>query len=234
MKSLISNEVWGIVPARGGSKRLPGKNLKLFCGKPLIDLTILAAIESKSIDRVFLSTDSREIVASCEKFLELEVPYLRDRDLAKDETNSTEVIIDFFKKFDVLPRYFFLLQPTSPLRSVLDIDQSFELLRKNCLKSVVGVTRLDYPVAWISSLKKGNTMEGFVERLEDEKLASLDHYRINGAIYLLDTLYFLEKKKFLTKDSVAFVMPKNRSIDIDYEIDFLMAEVIYKEELQGV
>ena len=121
-----------IIPARGGSKRLPGKNIMDLAGKPLIAWTIEAALNSKYIDRVVVSTDDQEISNVSIKY-GVEVPFLRPKSLATDDASSIDTIINVLGEIKIIDQhyeYIVLLQPTSPLRTEIDIDKAIELLEK--------------------------------------------------------------------------------------------------------
>ena len=223
--------ILGLVTARGGSKRLPGKNLLPFNGKPLISWTILAGLKSKYIDDLIVSTDNNEIAHASKKD-GAAVPFLRPKRLAQDETSSIEVIFHTLKKMaelKVIYDYVFLLQPTSPLRSSDIIDNAIESLFKRNADSVIGVTKVNHPKEWINGLGEEGSMESFHKSLKDAN-ATNDQYVINGAVYFCSVVKLIEQESLiLDSNCYAYIMDNSSSIDIDYEHDFKIAETIAKE-----
>lgn len=222
-----------IIPARGGSKRLKNKNILNFCGKPLISWTIDAAIQSKCIDRVIVSTDSQEI-ASISASHGAEVPFIRSSHLAADETTTSEVVLDAAEKLG-LPdaSRVVVLQPTTPLRTAKHIDDAIALFNSKKAHGVVSVSEVKHSPIWCNSLPKDNSMENFIDAkyLNKRSQDLPQFYSLNGAIYIY-SLEQLRRNKgiFYSKDVYAFVMPLTKSIDIDDKIDFLTAELIKNYE----
>ncbi len=225
--------VIAIIPARGGSKGLPRKNILPLCNKPLISYTIESALQCDFIDCVMVSTDDNEI-AEISKSAGAEIPYLRPPHLATDTATSYDVILDCLnwysnhaESFD----YFILLQPTSPLRTKADIDSAFKLLIDKKAKAIVSVCESDHHPYWMNTLPPDHNLNLF-EKEEYRNIGRQQlptYYRLNGAIYLTEINYFLEQKSFMGKDSYALVMNKMHSIDIDDKFDFSIAEFILKQ-----
>lgn len=221
-----------IIPARGGSKRLPGKNLKPLCGKPLIAWTIEAARGSRSLGEILVSTDSPAI-AETAAAAGASAPFLRPPELASDTASTFDVVahaLDYLRRGNGREfEYTLLLQPTSPLRTSADIDAAFRLLEAKRADGVVSVCAMDHSPLWSNVLPPDLSMAGFL-RDEVAGARSQDlpvHYRINGAIYLCRTERMLREKTFFFKDNCfAHVMPKERSQDIDDESDFAIAEFL--------
>lgn len=221
-----------LIPARGGSKRLPGKNIKQLNGKPLIAYTIEAALRSKFIDKIVLSTDSEKIRSIALK-MGIEVPFLRPRRLSSDSATSYSALmhaINFYKKiynqsYDIIV----MLQPTSPLRSSMDIDQAVELLFTKSAKAVVSVCESNYPACWLNTLPKNGSMKSFLKPKFNKPRQKLPQYfRLNGAIYIAYSDYLINQKGFFGPETFAYVMPQERSVDIDTEFDFKIAEFILR------
>lgn len=227
--------VLAIIPARGGSKRLPGKNIKELCGKPLIAWSIEQAKSCGGIDRIVVSTDNKEIAAVAKK-CGTEAPFMRPPELASGSAATIDVIfhaIDWFKKYeDFRPEYILLLQPTSPLRTVEDIESTIQILKNKDARAVISVCETDHHPWWSNKLPQNGNLENFVKpdivmkRRQDLPI----FYRINGAIYLTDTDYLREQNTFLGPDTFAYKMPKNRSVDIDCELDFKLASLLLQEK----
>ena len=223
-----SKKILAVITARGGSKTLPKKNILDFNGKPLIFWTIDVAQKSKYIDRTILSTDSQEIVETARLF-NCEVPFLRPPEYATDTSSSVEVILhalSIVEGFD----YFVLLQPTSPLRNSNDIDNCIELCLNSNAFSSVSVCLMEKPLNYVCSLDDNRINFIVSNNLISRRQDAFKNYVLNGAIYVVNIESFLKQKKFIDETSVGFVMPSARSIDIDNELDFCIAEYIFKEK----
>lgn len=225
-----NRKILAVITARAGSKRLPNKNILNLAGKPLIAWTIEAAAESKYIDKLIVSTDSEEIKEVSLKY-GAEVPFMRPAELATDTTDSMVVLnhaIDYFKEqFD----YILLLQPTSPLRTVEDIDHAMEMLNENTL-AVVSVCEMEHSPLWANILPENHSMEGFI-RPEIKGLRSQDlpkFYRLNGALYISEMEEFFFNHGFFGKNTKAYIMPIERSVDIDNSLDMHFAEFLLQRK----
>ena len=218
-----------IVPARGGSKRLPRKNVLELSGKPLIAYSIEAALKSKYIDKVVMASDDEEILNISKQFGSDTIK--RPDELASDTATSFDAIkhvLENVKEFD----YIVLLQPTSPLRNEKHIDEAIKLLESKKADAVVSVCEMDHSPLWSNSLDDSLSMKNFViDEVLNKRSQDLEkYYRLNGAIYICKTDKLLEEKSFMLKDNIfAYVMDRKSSIDIDDEIDFKIAQ-FYKEE----
>jgi len=221
-----------IIPARGGSKDLPNKNIKLLLRKPLVAWTIGQAKNSKYVDRIVVSTDDKKIVDISKRY-GLELPFIRPKKLATDKAKMIDVImhaLEWLKnkgqKFDIVA----LLQPTSPLRTSRDIDYSIEMLfRKNC-RAVISVCKAEHHPLWSNTLEPDHSMKNFLrENINNKSRQELPkYYRLNGAIYLAFYKYLKQNKGFFGKNTLAYIMPRERSVDIDNILDFWLAEAIIK------
>jgi len=222
-----------IIPARGGSKGVPRKNIKLLSGKPLIAYSINVAKESKYISRVFVSTEDEEIK---DVSLHWGAEVIdRPEDLALDETPTIDVLIhaiDYLKNKETLePDLIVLLQPTSPLRSVNDVDESIELFfASEDALSLVSITDYETPPFYALTLSSG-----FIQPLFEKKYFNIRRqdvpktYKPNGAIFIAPPKVLQEYKTFYTPRTLGYVMPQERSIDIDTEFDFALAEFVLKK-----
>jgi CMP-N,N'-diacetyllegionaminic acid synthase len=215
-----------IIPARGGSKRLPRKNVLDLRGKPLIVWSIEAGLQSQYIDKVVVSSDDDEILAISEKFGVNIIK--RPDELASDISTTFDAIkhtIDSLEKYD----YIVLLQPTSPLRDSKHIDESIELLESKNADAVVSVCEMDHSPLWSNTLDDSLSMKDFLrDEVLNKRSQDLEkYYRLNGAICICKTDKLLEEKSFMLKQSIfAYLMDRKSSIDIDEEIDFKIAEVL--------
>lgn len=227
--------VIAIIPARKGSKRLKNKNLLKLNGKPLIQWTIDESKKAKSIDELIVSTDS-ELVMTISEENGVDVPFLRPDEFSNDSATSIDVIfhaLEFFKNKGVTFRHCMLLQPTSPLRSYQDIEEAFRLIDGNTL-SVVSVCEVEHSPIWSNTLPEDMSMKDFIpEEAKNKRSQDLPkHYRLNGAIYVANVDYLYANNGFIGSNTKAFLMPKERSIDIDDELDFLIAQEVQKKMLK--
>ncbi len=214
-----TNKVLALIPARGGSKGVPGKNILSIGGKPLIQWTIDAARKSRFIDRLILSSDDPQTMAiaaagGCE------VPFQRDASLAGDAASSVDVVVDALERvpgYDIVV----LLQPTSPLRSTADIDGALERLDSSGASACVTVRAAEDHPYWTFYADEHGYLAHYAEpaavptRRQDLPMA----WCLNGAVYVAKIDEFLEFRSFLTAQTVCYPMPSERSLDIDTPID---------------
>lgn len=222
--------ILAIIPARLNSKGLIGKNMKLLKGKPLVQWTIEAAKKSKLIDNIFISTDSSKLIKLIRK-LKLEVPKLRPKFLSQDATPMHKVVLHALsikKNFT----HFVLLQPTSPLRTALDIDNLINQAMNTGSTSFVSISEVKDHPRYMYSIKKNKKIKNYFDfkkiynRQKFEKI-----YRENGAIYFESIKEFKENKNFINSKTKGFIMPFNKSIDIDTIYDFKIAEFFLKKKI---
>lgn len=225
------NKVLAVIPARGGSKRLPKKNIMLLGGKPLVTWTIEAGLKSKYIDTLIVSSDDKEILdismhagANVIK---------RPPKFAADDSKTSDTIKHVIKTVAEDFDFIVLLQPTSPLRTEKHIDDAFDLLMSKNADAVISVCEIDHPPLWCNMLPDDFNMSNFLpDDLKEKRSQDLPtFYRINGAIYICRTKRFLKENTFFINDNIyAYIMDKESSVDIDTYIDFKLAEVILKEK----
>ncbi|RNB85225.1 cytidylyltransferase domain-containing protein [Brevibacillus panacihumi] len=222
--------VLAIIPARGGSKGVPRKNIRELAGKPLIAWTIEEAKKSKYIDRLVVSTEDEEI-AGVARQCGGEVPFMRPSSLSRDDTPGIDPVlhaVSVLSGFD----YVVLLQPTSPLRTSEDIDECLEHCLRQNANACVSVTLTDKSPYWMyeltveSGLKPVVVSDKPVPRRQDAP----NVYVLNGAVYVAKTNWLQQTRSFLDKETVGYVMPKERSIDVDTELDFCILETIIREK----
>jgi CMP-N,N'-diacetyllegionaminic acid synthase len=219
-----------IIPARSGSIGLKNKNIKFFKGRPLICHTIECARKSKYISRVIVSTDSKKI-SKIAKMSGAEIPFLRSKKLSSYKAKAIDVYIDVLNKIKIKEKIkinnFVVLQPTSPLRKSRDIDLAIELFNKKKAYSVISISKFETPLEWILKKRRGKIYKKFINLKEIQNRQSAeDLYIPNGAIYVFDANYFKNKKKYYSKKTYGYFMPKERSIDIDDILDFKLAEIL--------
>lgn len=229
---LNDKKIMAFIPARGGSKRLPRKNVLPLAGKPLINWSIEAGKKSQYIDRVFVSTDDKEIAdVACQ--LDAELPELRPAELASDTAKTEDVLLYSLEKFAPDVDVVVLLQPTSPLRTAEHIDEALELFMEQEAFSVVSVTPCEHPPLWSNTLPKDNSMGDFIrpEALSRSQDIS-QYYRLNGAIYIFDVKKLREYNEIrYTSETYAYVMDSDVSFDIDTEIDFDLAQFFMERSI---
>ena len=218
-----------IIPARGGSKGIKNKNIVLLRGKPLIAYTIEAAKESRIFDEILVSTDSTEIARVATKY-GANVPFMRPTELSTDSASSIDVIVhtlSYFIENGTNFDYFVLLQPTSPLRTSSDIINAAQLAFEKDANSVVSVCEMEHSPLWCNVLPLDLSLSNFLKKEWDKPRQELPtYYRINGAIYIAKVDYFLRTRDFYGEKSFAYIMPRERSVDIDELIDLKLAEVL--------
>ncbi len=217
-------KVLGLIPARGGSKGIPRKNVRLLGGKPLIAWTINEAEKSNYIDRLIVSTDDTEIAETARNW-GAEVPFMRPAELASDTARGIDVVLHAIRE---LPRYdvVVLLQPTSPFRTVEDIDGAIQLWTKTG-DSVVGVTESSMSPYWMYSLGgNGQLTELFPKPPSANRQDLPSAYVLNGAIYTASADNVRKYESFLRPVARAYVMPVDRSVDLDSPFDWEYAEYL--------
>jgi CMP-N,N'-diacetyllegionaminic acid synthase len=226
-------KVIAIIPARGGSKGLPGKNVRPLCGKPLIAWSIEAGLGSQYIDEVMVTTDCEKISGIAREF-GASVPFIRPAELASDTATTIDVIrhvLNFYEnKLNKIFDYTVLLEPTSPLRVKEDIDKAIEQLLGNPEASaVVGVckTESQNPAFLVKKNKKN-----FIFGYEDPNMGILrrqdinDVYFFEGSVYVSDTAILLKKNTFYHEKTLGFEFPKWKSLEIDDQDDIIMVEAL--------
>ena len=218
-----------IIPARGGSKGLPGKNTKLLGGLPLICHSIKAALASNLIDRVIVFTEDNEI-ASVAKDCGAEVPFMRPSNLAYDTSiviDSYLHLVDLISKENSKPiESFVALLPTAPLRVSQDIDKAIKIFNKKKADSVISVVEASVPLHWHMSVTKEGILKNYSPEFNVVKNRQefKKHYVPNGAIYVFRTEVLSSTRQYYTKKTYPYIMPRERSVDIDNLLDFDWAE----------
>jgi CMP-N,N'-diacetyllegionaminic acid synthase len=225
----MSGKTLAVIPARGGSKGVPRKNIALLAGRPLIWYTIEAALQSRCIDRVVVSTEDEEIACAARE-CGAEI-VRRPAELAADDTPTLPVLQHAVGHLENVESCHVdtvvVLQPTSPLRIVGDVDRAVEKLRETGCDSVVSVCELEHPLEWVLTLD-GDRVRLISEawqkatRRQDARKA----YRPNGAVYVTRRDVVMTDNAILGQDTRAIVMPFERSVDVDTELDMRLAELI--------
>jgi N-acylneuraminate cytidylyltransferase/CMP-N,N'-diacetyllegionaminic acid synthase len=232
------NLVITVIPARGGSKGLPGKNIKKMNDKPLIWYTINAAKKSKFIDKIIVSTDDNEIAEIAKKY-DAEIPFMRPKELARDDSlaidNYIYTIDRLNKEFNYGIVEFVVLQPTSPLRTSLDIDNAIQIFEEKKADSVISVSEAIHPPIWSKKIdEKGILRNYFDIRIGNKNRQEIEKvYMPNGAIFVFKFSLLKEKYSYYSDKTYPYIIPLERSIDIDSKLDFEFAEYLMKKNARS-
>ncbi len=216
-----NKKIFALIPARYRSKRLPKKNIKLFHKRPLLYWSIKVAKKSKFIDDIYVTTDDHKIKKIAQRF-GAKVPFLRSEQTSKDKSKSEEFIIEFLKKIKIKYDYVILLQPTSPLRKIQEVEFGIKKIVDKNYMSFVSKTKKDF-----TKIKKYNSKKiqsCLTKYIKNRK------YLINGSIYVLNIRHFLNNKKIIDKKTKYFETDIKTSIDIDNKDDFELAKKLKNYE----
>ncbi len=221
-----------IIPARGGSKRIPRKNVLSFNGKPLIAWSIENAIKSNVFSKVMVSTDDTEI-AKIAQHHGAEVPFMRSAKLADDFATTAEVLLDTLSKIDPSD-YACCLYPTAPLLRPDDFQKAYSKLAGKNADSIISVTEFDFhPLRAFEQNQEGNIdfkwQEFALTRSQD--LPELLHDA--GAFYFFNTTSFLKQEKLVMKKTIGYQIERDRAVDIDTPEDFKLAELLHKQLIRA-
>jgi len=229
--------VLAMITARGGSKGLPRKNIRTLAGKPLIAHTIENASEAHLLDRTVISTDDEEIMAVAREYGG-DVPFLRPEGLARDESSVYPVLTHALRWLrehqGYSPDYVMLLQPTSPLRTAEDIDRCVELALEHNADGIVSLTEVKAHPYHTKLLSEDGIIGSFLpmDNVSDRRQGLPRVYAPNGAVYMGRSDLVMEAETFYFPRTYAYVMPQERSLDVDTPLDLHMAELILREEAQ--
>lgn len=222
-----------IIPARGGSKGVPGKNIRDLVGHPLIYYTIDAAIKSKKIDQVIVSTDDKKI-ADIAIECGAEVPFLRPEELASDHAKAIDnyiYTIDRLNAEGCQIDNIIVLQPTSPLRTVQDIDNAIELFFEKKAETIISVVKAEHPPTWYKKISsEGILIDYFSDTDNSQNRQEADKtYLPNGAIYVFDYAALKTRYGYYNEKTYPYIMSQDNSIDIDTMLDFKLAQLLIEE-----
>ena len=214
-----------IIPARGGSKGIPGKNIKPLCGKPLISYIIESALKVEELDRVIVSTEDEEI-AEISKECGAEVPFMRPEELARDETPTLPVLQHTIKYLEEEENYkpdiIVLLYVTSPLVKAERVTEAIELLKERKFDSVLTVVE-DRKHYWIET---NVGYERLYPRILKNRQLTKPLFKENGAIYVSKRNLLMEKNEIVGRNVGLLLMEENESVDIDELLDFEFVEFL--------
>jgi len=222
-----------LIPARGGSKGLPGKNVKELLGKPLIAYTIEAALQSKHITDVIISTDDADIYNIAIQYGAKDT-FLRPKELAEDDSlavdNYIYTINRLINEFDYTINDFVVLQPTSPLRESIDIDNAIELFKQKNADSVISYTEENHPVSWHKYIDENGQFENiFPDNIQNRQANKLTYFP-NGAIFVFN-YNLIQSREYFSSKSYAYIMDRKKSIDVDTIDDFELAEYFMRKKV---
>ena len=224
-----------IIPARSGSKGLRDKNIKLLAGIPLVGYTIKAALDSNVFDIVMVSTDSEEYAKIVRTF-GAEIPFLRSEVTSRDKSTLWDVaqeVVEQYREQGYKFTSVTLLQPTSPLRDADDIVGAHKLFDDRKANSIISVCEAEHSPLWSNIIEPNLSMEHFAET--DDVVSCRQqlpkYYRINGAIYIINDKVLSEINNMYHANCYAYIMEQSHSIDIDSELDFIIAEAIINTKL---
>jgi len=221
-------KILGLIPARGGSKGIPRKNIRPIAGKPLIAWTIEVALRAARLDAVVVSTDDAEIAAVAREH-GAQTPFLRPVELARDDTPGVDPVLHALQ---ALPGYdaVLLLQPTSPLRSADDIAGCLDLAERLQAPCVVSVCAPDKHPCWMYRLDAQQRLIPVIDGPAVTRRQDLPPvYAANGALYFARSTWLQRRRTFVTPETAAFVMPPERSVDLDNPLDWKFADMLLKE-----
>lgn len=233
-------KILAIIPARGGSKGLPDKNIRPLLNKPLIGWTIESAKNSKYIDEICLSTDSKKIADIAEKF-GLKVPKLRPQHLAEDNSSTVDVVDYLIKSYEDQNKNFdiiVLLEPTSPLRKDNDIDKAIEMLVENSKSDGVvsiGEVQTEHPTI-VKKLDNNGHLIPYIENAKKiyQRQQTDKAYFPYGVVYIIKTDIFKQRKSFYTNNVIPYFIERWQNYEVDDLCDFLCIENILKARIEGI
>lgn len=228
---MIDNKTFlAIIPARGGSKRLPRKNVLNLAGKPLISWTVDAALNSKYFGQIVVTSDDDEILSVARQ--ESVQLIKRPSELATDTATTIDAVAHAIESQSTLYDYCVLLQPTSPLRNTKHIDEAIELLIEKNADAVVSVCECEHSPLWANTLPPDGRMDRFISD-EIKNIRGQDlptYYRLNGAIYIAKVAELLKQQTFMLRNKIfAYRMDQASSVDVDSKIDYMLAALLKQE-----
>lgn len=224
--------ILAIIPARGGSKGILNKNLKIVNNKPLIQYTIDEALKSKYIDKIVVSTDSEEI-GRVAKRLGASFPFKRPKELAEDTSKTIDAIvytIDKLKEEKLLYDYVLTLQPTQPLRKAFHIDEAIEKVIDAGEDSLISISEVDDHPVLMKTINASGYLENLLGGRADARRQDFSKiYKVDGLIYINKIDDNLNNKTSLNDNKLPYIIDKKYNLDIDEPMDLLILESILKE-----
>ena len=233
---MINSKAIAIITARGGSKRIPRKNIKDFLGRPILLYTIEAALQARCFDEVMVSTEDQEIAQLAQK-AGAKVPFLRSPTTSDDHATTAEVLLEVLAAYGAEGRefnYFCGLYPTAPFITSSKLDEAFEQLIKSGATSLVPVVRYGFPIHRSFKQERGRLILNWPEYLNTRSQDLPETYHDAGQFYFAKTAIFLRDKKIFTDFSIPYVIPESEVQDIDTLEDWRMAEIKYTFYLEQI
>ncbi len=227
-----------VITARGGSKGVPRKNIKMLGGKPLIAYKIIAAKKCRCEKRIIVSTDDEEIAEISRKY-GAEVPFMRPTELATDTASSVDVVLhamnwvseDSKEKYD----FICMLEPSSPFASYNDLEMSLQLIDQTNADTLLGMKEVDVNTIFVHPLDNDGKLSEFYFAIKDMKSIRRQdqkkEYTMNGCMYVAKWDYFVKNKLFHSVNSIPYIMPEERSIEIDTPLDYEIAKYLIERKL---
>jgi len=227
-------KVLAVICARGGSKGLPRKNVLDLNGMPVIAWSVEAAHQARLVERTVLSTDDAEIIAAA-KAADCDVPFVRPPELATDTASIYDALFHALDQLGGNFDHVVLLQATSPLRTGSDIDACIELCAATKAPAVVSVTKAAKPPHWMYTVTTDGTLAPAMPKAEeiDRRQEAPDFVVPNGAVYVADIAWLRARRNFISPETRAYLMPPERSIDIDAYLDLVTARAVQAEMQKG-
>jgi N-acylneuraminate cytidylyltransferase len=224
---LGGERVLAVIAGRGGSKGLPRKNVRDLAGKPLIAWSIATAAQSRFLDRTVVSTDDPEIAETARRHGG-DVPFMRPAELADDTASIVDAVLHAADNVVEKHRYVVLLQATSPLRLGSDIDGALEHCRRHGAPACLSITPAP-KARWALEMDAAGLLRPLLEST-NRRQELADAYQPNGAVYVAELEWLRTERSFYTPQTIGYVMPAERSVDIDTRMDFLLADAILRDQ----
>ena len=219
-----------IITARGGSKRIPRKNIKEFCGKPILAYSIEAAIQSGSFDKVMVSTDDQEI-AEIAKQYGAEVPFYRSEKTANDYATTNDVLLEVLEEFEKRGEYYDLgccIYPTAPFVTAQKLQDAVDQLLGSDADTLIPVVSFSYPPQRAMIVKEGRLVFEYPQYLDSRSQDLEPHYHDVGQFYVFRTAAFMKNKKLMVGNILPLVVSEMEVQDIDNQTDWEIAEMKYR------
>lgn len=230
----MKNKVIAIITARGGSKRIPRKNIKNFLGKPIIQYSIESVLESDLFDEVMVSTDDEEI-ANFSKNCGAKVPFFRSNKNSDDYSSTSDVLIEVLNKYKELNlnfKYACCIYPTAPFITPNKLKKAYEELESKNATSVLPIVRFSFPILRSFKLDNGYVKMNWSEHLNSRTQDLPTSFHDAGQFYFFDVEKFLLERKLFTENTIGLEMPELEVQDIDTEEDWKIAEIKYSFMLE--
>lgn len=220
--------ICSIITARGGSKGVPKKNIKILNGKPVIAYSIEESIKSDMVEETYVTTEDEKIAEISREYGANIIN--RPKELAQDNSTSVDVVLhslNYLENNGKLPDFFVLLQPTSPLRTKEDIENAIKLFIENECDALISVSQLNHSSMMSFEIQNNFLTPNCDEKFLNKRRQELPHfYCPNGAIYITTPNSLRKNKTFIPKKTIPYIMPQERSVDLDTEFDFKLVEFI--------